>query len=469
MGSNGGSCITKNGGSRASKNGGNHGIARTTAMTHHAARGSNSTKTALVIDDSPTVRKLAEIVLGQNNYTVYTAEDGDEGLRITREIKPSVVLVDFIMPKMNGYMFCKRLRSDEALKHIPLVLITSKGEDVGQKFEEQFGVLHYFHKPFEPDELVQKLDDVLADASLSTAGESLEQAVSTRPYASMPPDFLGAVQERFDRVVRHYFQQNFPLLLKRMLADTLRETGVVRDDALILSGRIRNVSLPDVLQFAHVSRLSGKLSVISKNVFGEIYLEYGTFVFATVSKKDSNWFLTDLLLKDGRIDSQTLRGLVDEARESNRPIGRILVERNIITQNELTEYLKRQAQEAFNCIIDVTDGHFYLEDAPLPINLRDITLRVALPNVLVEGLRRLDEKQVAAAELRDDTIIFMRLITSEDALASVTLDDRELKIFALVDGKKTLGKIVEESRMESLEAKRICYSLQKIGLLRVRD
>ena len=93
---------------------------------------SNEAKRILVVDDSPTVRRLIELILSQQGYKIYTAEDGDKGLEVAREISPSAILVDFVMPRMNGHMFCKTLRSDPKMKDIPIILISSKGEVVGQ-------------------------------------------------------------------------------------------------------------------------------------------------------------------------------------------------------------------------------------------------------------------------------------------------------------------------------------------------
>jgi len=425
-------------------------------------------KTVLVIDDSPTVRRLAEIVLTQANYTVYTAEDGDEGLDVTRKIHPSVILVDFVMPKMNGYKFCKLLRSDENLKDIPLILITSKGEDVGQKFEEQFGVVHYFTKPFEPDDLIKKLEDVLTEAGVAAEFEAEEEGLSGQMQGNGHA-LVGNVQERVDKVVRNYFQKDFPLLMKRVLSDTLRETGLVKDDTLVLTGKISHIGLPDILHFAHVSRLSGRLSVISKSVFGEIFLENGMLVFATVSKKDTRRFLTDLLKEDKRISPTALAQVIEEARTKSLPIGKLLVQRGILTESELTGYLKKQAQAAFNDILAVNDGNFYLENAPVPVNLQDISFRMPLPAALVEGLRLLDERQMASQTLKDDSIVLMRLITSEDVLERVKLSDKEMRIFSLVDGQKTLGEVISKSGSSAAEVKHIAYSLEKIGLLRIKD
>lgn len=115
----------------------------------------------LVVDDSPLVRKLAEATLQEAGYEIYTADDGEEGLKIADTINPDLILVDFIMPKMTGSQFCKLLQESEKLKNIPIILITGKGEEVGKKFAEKFGVLDYFVKPFKSEDLVEKVNSIL--------------------------------------------------------------------------------------------------------------------------------------------------------------------------------------------------------------------------------------------------------------------------------------------------------------------
>lgn len=115
----------------------------------------------LVIDDSPIVRKLAEMALADEGYEVFTAENGEDGLRLAEEIVPSVILVDFIMPRMSGYQFCQLLRENQGLKDTPIILITAKGDDVGRKFSERFAVSDYFIKPFKSEALVDKVNAIV--------------------------------------------------------------------------------------------------------------------------------------------------------------------------------------------------------------------------------------------------------------------------------------------------------------------
>ncbi|MEN2985695.1 MAG: response regulator [Thermodesulfovibrionaceae bacterium] len=136
----------------------------------------------LIVDDSPLVRKLAEVSLQEAGYEVYTASDGEEGLRVAEVIKPDFILVDFIMPKMTGSQFCKILKENKDLKDIPIILITGKGETVGQAFIEKYSVLDYIIKPFKSEELVEKIDKILSEIVIQK--ETVEEIFETEPFST---------------------------------------------------------------------------------------------------------------------------------------------------------------------------------------------------------------------------------------------------------------------------------------------
>ncbi|VAX31118.1 hypothetical protein MNBD_NITROSPIRAE02-488 [hydrothermal vent metagenome] len=416
-------------------------------------------KSVLIVDDSLTVRRLVELVLSREGYEVYTAPDGDEGLEIARKVIPSIILVDFVMPRMNGYKLCKLIRSDRKLKDIPLILITSKGEDVGQSFEEKFCVLHYFQKPFEPDELIEKINEVLG----------VQEGAPDKTVISAPLDTEGELIEGIDKLLRYYFEKEFRVLLKTLMVEVLKETEVARSTGLIISGELRYLTVADVLQFTGMLNLSGRLSVVSTNLNSEIYLERGQIVFSTISKPGYRTFLTDLLIEEKRLKKKELKTIVAEAKKLNLPVGRVLVQKGSITDDELMGYLKRLTEDAIFHTLAATSGHFYLEETPLPLNLSDIKFRLSTSATILDGLRKLDESRLAAEIFRSDDMIPLRLITNEEALEGINLEDKEVRIFSLIDGKTSLKDIIMKSRLDELEAKRICYSLQKIGLLKITD
>ena len=105
----------------------------------------------LVIDDSPTILKVVQLVLTKAGFTVDTASDGEEGIEHAAAKRPDLILLDFVMPKMNGYQVCRALAESEALKDVPVVLMSAKGDQVGERFVKVMGIVDYITKPFSPE------------------------------------------------------------------------------------------------------------------------------------------------------------------------------------------------------------------------------------------------------------------------------------------------------------------------------
>src|SRR5512145_3162988 len=140
----------------------------------------------LNIDDSPTVQRLIEMILSSQGYQVVLASDGEEGIAKARSERPAVILVDFVMPKMNGFQVCKTLKEDPEFKDTPIILVTSKGDKVGSKFVDVLGITEYFTKPFQPEELLAKIREVLDKKAQDAAAAAAAAKFKTRPSAAAP-------------------------------------------------------------------------------------------------------------------------------------------------------------------------------------------------------------------------------------------------------------------------------------------
>ncbi|MBW2530572.1 MAG: response regulator, partial [Deltaproteobacteria bacterium] len=105
----------------------------------------------LVIDDSPTILKVVQLVLTKAGFTVTTAPDGDEGIEEARRQPPDVILLDFVMPRLNGYQVCQALHDEDNLKDVPVILMSAKGDQVGDRFVKVMGIVDYITKPFSPE------------------------------------------------------------------------------------------------------------------------------------------------------------------------------------------------------------------------------------------------------------------------------------------------------------------------------
>ncbi|MEK6693659.1 MAG: response regulator [Nitrospirota bacterium] len=424
-----------------------------------------SKRKVVVIDDSPTVRKLAEVVLTEEGYKVYTAEDGEEGLKLAEEVLPSVILVDFIMPRMNGYQFCKMVRNNDVLKDVPVILITAKGEDVGVKFTEKFGVVDYFIKPFQPEELVEKVNTIIQNQReiVTVPDTFLEE--KEREKEVTEPVYTADIGESVDRVIRRYFYKEFPSLLQKTIADILKQSGVVKTAAITLSGDLSDFSLFDVFQLIDNAKSSGKLSIYSPTLSSEIYFDKGSIVYAATSKQGRSFLSGDLIEKRKNIPKDVFKRVYRKSKESGMPILSAFVKEGVLTEDESMAILRDRIDDAIYSTMELESGHFFFEKMPLPENFSDIPIRLKASQLILEGARRVDERRFAAKMFQDNRIVFMRLMT-DVALEDINLDENELRIFSLVDGKRTLGDIIKMSSIEEREAKRIFYTLTKVGILK---
>ena len=120
-------------------------------------------KKILVVDDSEAVVKTLQTFLEIEGYEVVVARSGAEGFKLAKEEKPDLIITDFVMPNINGYHFAKMLKADPDTKDIPVVLISSKGDKVGEKFKELTGVIDYLTKPFTTKDLKALLNRIFKE------------------------------------------------------------------------------------------------------------------------------------------------------------------------------------------------------------------------------------------------------------------------------------------------------------------
>jgi two-component system alkaline phosphatase synthesis response regulator PhoP len=114
-------------------------------------------RTILVVDDDPLVRDMLEAVLGQAGFHLVTAADGSEALRAAAEDVPDVVLLDVMMPGMDGYAVCRAMRADARLTKTRIIMLTARGSREDRANAEAAGADAFFTKPFSPLDLIESV------------------------------------------------------------------------------------------------------------------------------------------------------------------------------------------------------------------------------------------------------------------------------------------------------------------------
>jgi len=115
----------------------------------------------LVVDDENYILHILDFSLGAEGYEVITAEDGEEAVRKCREEKPDLVVLDVMMPKMDGFEACRTIKRDSETADTPVILLSAKSRDVDQKQGYEAGADDYITKPFSPGRLVDRVHGLL--------------------------------------------------------------------------------------------------------------------------------------------------------------------------------------------------------------------------------------------------------------------------------------------------------------------
>jgi len=126
----------------------------------------------LIIDDNKLIRQLATTLLSKKNYNVLTAENGEQGIELAQSFKPEVILLDVMMPEVDGYEVCKRLKSNDKTKNIPIIMVTSMTESIDKIKGLELGAADYVTKPFDHGELQAR---VATQAKMKNLWDELQE------------------------------------------------------------------------------------------------------------------------------------------------------------------------------------------------------------------------------------------------------------------------------------------------------
>ena len=117
--------------------------------------------TVLVVEDSVSQREMITDLLRGSGLNVTVASDGVEAVEKVQGQPPDLVVLDIVMPRMNGYEVCRRLKADPSTQHVPVVMCSSKGEEFDRYWGMKQGADAYIAKPFQPTELVGTVKQLL--------------------------------------------------------------------------------------------------------------------------------------------------------------------------------------------------------------------------------------------------------------------------------------------------------------------
>lgn len=118
-------------------------------------------KRILVVDDENEILMMMEARLQANGYETLSATDGAQALEIAKREKPDLIILDLMIPKMDGYKVCGLLKCDSRYTHIPIMVFTARARENDRKLAEEAGAEAYLSKPFDPKILLEKIREMI--------------------------------------------------------------------------------------------------------------------------------------------------------------------------------------------------------------------------------------------------------------------------------------------------------------------
>ena len=118
-------------------------------------------KKILLVDDEQDIVETLKFVLESEGYTCFCAYNGEDGLKLAKEVMPDLMILDVMMPKINGFKISRLLKYDAKYKNIPIVMLTARTQDTDKQIGEETGADVYITKPFDLDNIISTVNNLL--------------------------------------------------------------------------------------------------------------------------------------------------------------------------------------------------------------------------------------------------------------------------------------------------------------------
>lgn len=452
-----------------------------------------SKHTILAIDDSPTILKILEVILKQAGYEVAVAHDGLEGIHLAKQVKPDLIILDFIMPKMNGFQVCKALRKDENFRTTPIILMSAKGDKVGDKFIDILGAIDYLTKPFSPESLLSLIPNALRRAE-SQKALTQEPAVKPQettiqvkpPQPSTPEEEIvkfvkDKIQTNFDSVTDSIMKAKSSSELSEIISDVLLEslngevienirnklsqmTPVPSSDNISMKGQISQVPLPEVFQFAKFQNHTGTLKISKDNENAFVFMRGGTVSFATFIDPADPEF-SEKIFTDSGLDDYAIKKASRLAESRNTTIINTIVQEKILDRSSLYNYFDNSTKNVMYEILTWKEGNFSFQlSKNHRLEVQEIDLGLMIDQIVIDGLRIADELKMIQKKVYSDDQIFT--ITSSGLERIHTFNNLESKIASFMDGTKPLRSIRAALNLSTYDLYKAVHELLFKGYLR---
>ncbi|MEZ4392808.1 MAG: response regulator [Polyangiales bacterium] len=438
----------------------------------------------LVVDDSATIRRIVSTILKEVGYSVATSPDGADALdRVQRE-PFDLVLVDFVMPRLNGFQFAQAVRSISSLQALPIVLMSARAESIAERFVTSTGAAAWITKPFTPSTLVAVVESALArsgrlaepeeDLDDDVAGSGPRSAVQPVPLVSRrvtgaqraPAQPGEAAARALLPVLESIGLRAAPEALARALAAEL--TGKVTHELVAavedlagpraaLEGRVEQVGLGEVLQLLALQKQTGVLRVerlgVARARSVALGIRRGRIDGCVGGGFDDGMRLGEFVVVAGGRREDVER-VASAPRAAGELLGEALQREGVASAERVAEALDRQSRElAYECL-GWTEGRFRFDVGASLVPAQRARLGVASDAVVMEAMRRQDEWRQMRELIPSDDMVLERT-----AVADLRADPEARAVLEAVDGARSVRALSRALAMRPFE---LCEALCRL-------
>jgi CheY-like chemotaxis protein len=456
----------------------------------------------LVVDDSPTIRKVVASILEARSFEPITAEDGQDALDKLAEGPVDLVLLDFVMPRMNGYQFCRELRANPDRKHLPVVLMSAKGDKIRGQFVQQTGAIDAITKPFDARGLIAVVEGALKrqqegrarpvpDSDTMPDEETI--ADSLRP-SSITPSEDPAVRRA--QAAQGFGEAIAKLVLPGMLelpevragtdqlagaihravtpetmgalTSVLRALDFGENSLEVLAGDISVISIAEILQLLHLQRQSGALVIANRKSEITLFVREGNIDLASSRGVRDEFLFGRYLLESGAIRREDLDQVLIARAGTKRLLGEMLTEAGLVGEADITRALERQTSELVYEVVRWNSGRFSFTVGPPTMEASTAKLGLSTSALVMEGFRRVDEWRLIEGTFDFEEVLYKDQGAIDRVGDESQLTAREQQVLLAIDGDRTVREIVDHMRGSSFEVCKIIYQFLNSRLVKRR-
>jgi len=375
-------------------------------------------KRILVVDDDRNIGQILHASFSSKGYETIVSRNGEDALAKFSQIQPDLVLLDVLLPRMNGWDVCKKLKETEAGRNTPIILMSAvyKNYKMQQDAREKYGADDFVEKPFQLSRLLDKVSGLLG-----------------------PGEAGAVVTEDADEEI-----DEAPMVEKAV-------------SQVSLEGDFSTMGFAEILHAVYVMAKSGYLLVKNDDAEKEVAVKEGYPVSVRTTLEDE--YFGNFLVRKRKISPEERDESVKRMKESNRLQGTILIEMGALTPHELVRFLRMQMREKLFEIFRWREGVFkFTENRDVQGDIT--TLDMSTANVISMGVEEhfdLDRLMPIIDEwrgkyLRPGSNLHYRY-------QDVELTQRERAIFEEIDGQHKVDEVLNALDIELERAYQIIYTL----------